>query len=351
MFSRYKRISKQLYDWCVKSRLVDAVLVAKWKRPGYERLCSTFVINPKNFNYGTTSICRVPKQNLAADGKAVVSNATGCLGCASGPGGFTNIFGNKYGQNLADIQMCRERGKLKEAGLWSEAVAAKEWQHRAGERGGKQAKGKRNRLELLALEANGEVWATEEEEQEMLRAKKGIESEAAADTARAEAVTMAHAAAAAAAAASSASASASSAAAHSGTAAHGYPLQPAAAYSQPGYYPPMGMQPQHQQSQHQQAAPPQTWSMGAYTTILNHSAEGKAAAEAADAAAAAAETASADEEATAKRGRAADPATAEQAAGSEAAPEAEAEAASADAEMAAPAEAKRAKVAESASAE
>lgn len=33
--------------------------MAKWKKPGYERLCSTYVINSKNYKFGTVSICRV----------------------------------------------------------------------------------------------------------------------------------------------------------------------------------------------------------------------------------------------------------------------------------------------------
>lgn len=34
---------------------------------------------------------------------------TGCRGCSSGEGGYRNIFGNKYGQRLAAIQIKRER--------------------------------------------------------------------------------------------------------------------------------------------------------------------------------------------------------------------------------------------------
>jgi len=177
MYSRYKRIDRRLYDWFVKHKLVDAPLIAKWKKPGYERLCSTYVINPKNFNFGTTSICRVPRQKLASTGRVIVGNTTGCLGCASGPGGYTNIFGSKYGQNLADIQMCRERGRLRELGAWSEEEAEEAWLARGGGVGKK-----RSRLELLALEPNGEVWATEEEERAMLLAKRGLaEPEAAPD--------------------------------------------------------------------------------------------------------------------------------------------------------------------------
>jgi hypothetical protein len=37
---------------------------------------------------------------------------TGCLGCASGKNaGPRNIFGNKYGQNLAAVQIAREQRK------------------------------------------------------------------------------------------------------------------------------------------------------------------------------------------------------------------------------------------------
>jgi bud site selection protein 31 len=37
---------------------------------------------------------------------------TGCLGCASGKGQPRNIFGNKYGQSLAAVQIARERRRL-----------------------------------------------------------------------------------------------------------------------------------------------------------------------------------------------------------------------------------------------
>jgi bud site selection protein 31 len=87
----------QVYDYCVRNKLVDPALIAKWKKPGYERLCSTYVINTKNYKFGTVSICRVPKHSLGAD-TIVEDPVTGCLGCASGPGGQRNIFGNKYGE-------------------------------------------------------------------------------------------------------------------------------------------------------------------------------------------------------------------------------------------------------------
>ena len=134
MFYTHKRISRPVYDYCIKQRIVDAGLIAKWKKPGYERLCSTYVINPTNYKFGTTSICRVPlfdrseEQRSAQDptvrrlGCMAISIffsftlphhhiffKTGCRGCASGKGaGPRNIFGNKYGQNLAAVQIARE---------------------------------------------------------------------------------------------------------------------------------------------------------------------------------------------------------------------------------------------------
>lgn len=113
MFYKYKRISREVYDYCVRMKLVDANLIAKWKKPGYERLCSTFAINTKNYNYGTVSICRVPRHQLS-EGQVIQEKHSGCRGCASGPGGYHNIFGNKYGQYLARIQVAREEAAKKQ---------------------------------------------------------------------------------------------------------------------------------------------------------------------------------------------------------------------------------------------
>jgi len=151
MYYTYNRISREVYDYCINNKLVDAGLIAKWKKPGYERLCSTFVINPRNYKFGSVSICRVPRSSLppgtevravtccprprgrfssvssppfppipspralafaAAAAVQIEDPTTGCRGCASGSGG--NIFGNKYGQYLAAIQIAREerQGRL-----------------------------------------------------------------------------------------------------------------------------------------------------------------------------------------------------------------------------------------------
>ena len=109
MYYTYGRISKQVYNYCITQKLIDAALIAKWKKQGYERLCSTYVINPTNYRFGTTSICRVPLWDRSSDQKSAQDPTTGCLGCASGKGaGPRNIFGNKYGQYLAAVQIARE---------------------------------------------------------------------------------------------------------------------------------------------------------------------------------------------------------------------------------------------------
>ena len=107
MYYRYKKISKAVFDYCVRNKIIDGPLCAKWRKPGYDRLCSTYVINSKNFNFGSVSICRVPRHSLGED-QVVECPTTGCRGCATGSGP-RNIFGNKYGQFLARIQIERER--------------------------------------------------------------------------------------------------------------------------------------------------------------------------------------------------------------------------------------------------
>jgi bud site selection protein 31 len=110
MYYTYSKISKKVYDYCIKNKIADAGLIAKWKKPGYERLCSTYVINPQNYKFGTTSICRVPSKDRGENAKNAQDPTTGCLGCASGKdAGPMNIFGNKYGQNLAAVQVAREK--------------------------------------------------------------------------------------------------------------------------------------------------------------------------------------------------------------------------------------------------
>ena len=116
LYYTYHRIDRSVYDYCIKNKLVDAELIAKWKKPGYERLCSTYVINSSNYKFGTTSICRVPLKDRSPEQQNAQDPTTGCRGCASGKdAGPKNIFGNKYGQNLAAVQIAREERQKKQA--------------------------------------------------------------------------------------------------------------------------------------------------------------------------------------------------------------------------------------------
>ena len=38
MFYKYKKISREVYQYCLDQKLADAALIAKWKKPGYEKL-------------------------------------------------------------------------------------------------------------------------------------------------------------------------------------------------------------------------------------------------------------------------------------------------------------------------
>jgi bud site selection protein 31 len=71
LYYTHHRIDKAVYQYCVDQKLVDPALMAKWKKRGYERLCSTYVINPSNYKFGTTSICRVPWKDRSEEQKYV----------------------------------------------------------------------------------------------------------------------------------------------------------------------------------------------------------------------------------------------------------------------------------------
>ncbi|CDK25048.1 unnamed protein product [Kuraishia capsulata CBS 1993] len=72
MYYKKKLISKELYSWLGKKKVIDINLIAKWRKQGYENLCCLKCISEK------TCICRVPHQN---DFKQCVN--CGCKGCAS----------------------------------------------------------------------------------------------------------------------------------------------------------------------------------------------------------------------------------------------------------------------------
>ena len=76
-------IDKKLLDWCVKQGYADAGLMSKWKKAGYETLCCVRCVQPRDTNFGTTCVCRVPKKDLE-EGKLIECVHCGCRGCASG---------------------------------------------------------------------------------------------------------------------------------------------------------------------------------------------------------------------------------------------------------------------------
>ncbi|KAG0483160.1 hypothetical protein HPP92_011244 [Vanilla planifolia] len=82
LYYRRKEISKELYEFCLDQGYADRNLIAKWKKPGYERLCCLRCIQPRDHNFGTTCVCRVPKH--LREEKVIECVHCGCAGCASG---------------------------------------------------------------------------------------------------------------------------------------------------------------------------------------------------------------------------------------------------------------------------
>lgn len=72
--------------------MADGPLISKWRKPGYEILCSLASINKSNTNFGTTSICRVPLGRRAPNQRVTPNNTTGCISCCSGDGMFFTPF-------------------------------------------------------------------------------------------------------------------------------------------------------------------------------------------------------------------------------------------------------------------
>lgn len=103
LYYEKEAISKQLYDWLLKNGYADAMLIAKWKKQGYEKvrttlnfflatvtrlltclpkLCCLRCVQTKETNFNSTCICRVPRAQLKEDKDMQCVNC-GCRGCAS----------------------------------------------------------------------------------------------------------------------------------------------------------------------------------------------------------------------------------------------------------------------------
>ncbi|CAK9159562.1 unnamed protein product [Ilex paraguariensis] len=82
LYHRRKEISKELYEFCLDQGYADPNLIAKWKKPGYERLCCLTCMQPRDHNFQTTCVCRVPKH--LREEKVIECVHCGCRGGASG---------------------------------------------------------------------------------------------------------------------------------------------------------------------------------------------------------------------------------------------------------------------------
>ena len=74
---RYKKnvLSDELYNYLCREKVADQPLISKWRKPGYENLCSLLSIQKGDTNFGTASICRV----IAPHGRACdASNGPAC---------------------------------------------------------------------------------------------------------------------------------------------------------------------------------------------------------------------------------------------------------------------------------
>jgi bud site selection protein 31 len=87
-------ISKPLYEYLLKNGYADPMLIAKWKKQGYEKLCCLRCVQGKETNFGGVCVCRVPKAGLKRDaeeggeggggeGGGIQCVNCGCRGCAS----------------------------------------------------------------------------------------------------------------------------------------------------------------------------------------------------------------------------------------------------------------------------
>ncbi|KAL1319887.1 hypothetical protein HN51_064624 [Arachis hypogaea] len=82
LYHQRKEISRELYEFCLDQGYADRNLIAKWKKPGYERLCCLRCMQTRDHNFATACVCRVPKQ--LREEKVIECVHCGCKGCASG---------------------------------------------------------------------------------------------------------------------------------------------------------------------------------------------------------------------------------------------------------------------------
>ncbi|KAJ9152099.1 Pre-mRNA-splicing factor cwf14 [Pleurostoma richardsiae] len=82
LYYEKEAISRQLYEWLLKNGYADAMLIAKWKKQGYEKLCCLRCVQTKETNFNSTCICRVPRAQMKEE-QDIQCVSCGCRGCAS----------------------------------------------------------------------------------------------------------------------------------------------------------------------------------------------------------------------------------------------------------------------------
>lgn len=67
----------------MREKIADGALISKWRKPGFDYLCSMLAIDTRGTNFGTTALCRVPRSQRAPTARDAPSNLTGCVSCAT----------------------------------------------------------------------------------------------------------------------------------------------------------------------------------------------------------------------------------------------------------------------------
>merc|ERR1711976_1024194 len=81
---RRKIMSKNMFEWLIKENMADRTLIEKWRRPGFNTICSLMAIQKSSHNYRTTSHCRVPIAQRPPQLAITPNVKTGCISCYAG---------------------------------------------------------------------------------------------------------------------------------------------------------------------------------------------------------------------------------------------------------------------------
>lgn len=113
----------------MREKIADGALIAKWRKPGYEILCSMLAIQKGNHNFGTTSHCRVPLRLRAPQQRVTPDVQTGCVCCASGDGRFGGpVWWNTPAEDTEEVA---EQNRA----VWTQEGAEEEEQQEEDEAG------------------------------------------------------------------------------------------------------------------------------------------------------------------------------------------------------------------------